>query len=296
MDGLDLLELCRTRTVLFDGGLGTELMRRGLPRGAAPETWNLDRPESLREIHAAYFAAGADVATTNSFGASPIKLASHGIQSGARELNVAAARLAAAARPSGRFVAGSLGPTGKFLKPQGDGVESEFESAFEVQAAALAEGGSDLLIIETMYDLREAACALRAAKKAAALPVFVTMTYNRSKRGFFTLMGQSVAACAAELETRGAAAVGANCTLSSDGMIGLARELRGATSLPVIIQPNAGQPQIGPNGELVYAQSVEDYVRDVQAIISEGAAIVGGCCGTTPDHIRALASALALRD
>jgi 5-methyltetrahydrofolate--homocysteine methyltransferase len=292
MPGPDLVDLCRTRTVLFDGALGTELMRRGLPQGAAPETWNLDRPESLREIHAAYFSAGADVATTNSFGASPIKLASHGIRNGARELNIAAARLAASARPSGRFVAGSLGPTGKFLKPQGDGVEPEFEAAFEVQAAALAEGGSDLLIIETMFDLREAACALRAAKRATALPVFVTMTYNRTKRGFFTLMGQSPAACAAELETLGAAAVGANCTLSSDGMIGLARELRAATSLPIIIQPNAGQPQLGPAGELTYAQSVEDYVRDVRSIIAEGANIVGGCCGTTPAHIRSLASAL----
>jgi 5-methyltetrahydrofolate--homocysteine methyltransferase len=288
----DLLELCRSRTVLFDGGLGTELMRRGLPQGAAPETWNLDRPESLREIHAAYYAAGADVATTNSFGASPIKLASHGIQSGARELNAAAARLAASARPDGRFVAGSLGPTGKFLKPQGEGVESEFESAFELQAAALAEGGSDLLIIETMYDLREAACALRAAKRATALPVFVTMTYNRTKRGFATLMGQSPAACSVELETLGADAVGANCTLSSDGMAGLAREIRAATSLPIIIQPNAGQPQLGPAGELTYAQSVEDYVRDVRSIIAEGANIVGGCCGTTPAHIRSLAAAL----
>jgi 5-methyltetrahydrofolate--homocysteine methyltransferase len=295
MPGPDLLELCRTRTVLFDGALGTELMRRGLPLGAAPETWNLDRPESLREIHAAYYDAGADVATTNSFGASAIKLASHGIESGARELSVAAARLAASVRPVGRFVAGSLGPTGKFLKPQGESVGSEFERAFEVQAAALAEGGSDLLIIETMFDLREAACALRAAKRATALPVFVTMTYNRTKRGFFTLMGQGAASCAAELEALGAAAVGANCTLSSDGMIGLAMELKAATSLPIILQPNAGQPQIGPNGELLYAQSVEDYVRDVRAIISKGASFVGGCCGTTPEHIRALAASLAIR-
>ena len=295
MRGTELLELCRRRTVLFDGALGTELMRRGLPQGAAPETWNLERPESLREVHAAYFAAGSDVATTNSFGASPIKLASHGIGTDARELNIAAARLASSVRPSGRFVAGSIGPNGRFLKPQGEGAESEFEAAFEVQAASLAEGGADLLILETMFDLREASCALRAAKRAAALPVFATMTFNLTKRGFFTLMGQSVAACAAELETLGAAAIGANCTLASDGMIGLARELRAATPLPVIIQPNAGQPQIGPNGELVYAQSVEDYVRDVRAIIAEGANIVGGCCGTTPAHIRALAGSFSKR-
>jgi len=185
-----------------------------------------------------------------------------------------------------------MGPVGKFLKPQGEYEEAEFESAYETQAAALAEGGVDVLIIETMFDLREAACALRAAKRAATLPVLVTMTYSRNKRGFFTLMGQSAAACSAELERLGAAAVGANCTLSSDGMIGLAKELKTATSLPVVIQPNAGQPNLGPAGELIYAQSVDDFVRDVSAIAAEGANIVGGCCGTTPDHIRALSAAL----
>lgn len=295
MPGADLFELCRKRTVLFDGAIGTELMRRGLPQGAVPEAWNADRPEILREIHSAYFAAGADVVTTNSFGASSIKLAAHGNEDRARELNLAAARLAASVRPAGRFIAGGIGPTGKFLKPQGEYVEAEFESAYEAQAGALAEGGVDVLIIETMFDLREASCALQAAKTAARLPVLVTMTFNRTKRGFFTLMGQGIAACAEELERLGAAAVGANCTLSSEGMIGLARELKAATSLPIILQPNAGQPQIGPAGELIYAQSVEDFVRDMRAIAAEGADMVGGCCGTTPDHIRALAGSLAGR-
>ncbi len=294
MPGADLLALCRTRTVLFDGALGTELMRRGLPQGVAPETWNIERADVVREVHASYFSAGADVVTTNSFGATPIKLAAHGREDRARELNLAAARLALAARPSGRFVAGSIGPTGKFLKPQGEYDEADFEEAFRVQAAALAEGGVDALIIETMFDLREAACALRAAKAvAAALPVLVTMTYNKTKRGFYTLMGQSAAECQAGLEGLGAAAVGANCTLASDGMIGLARILKAAASVPVIIQPNAGQPQVGPRGELVYAQSVDDFVRDVRALAAEGASIVGGCCGTTPGHIQALAAALS---
>jgi len=292
MAGADLFDLCRTRTVLFDGAIGTELMRRGLPQGTIPDAWNAERPETVREVHAAYYDAGADVVTTNSFGASPIKLGGHGREDGARELNIAAARLAVSVRPAGRFVAGGMGPVGKFLKPQGEYEEAEFESAYETQAAALAEGGVDVLIIETMFDLREAACALRAAKRAATLPVLVTMTYSRNKRGFFTLMGQSAAACSAELERLGAAAVGANCTLSSDGMIGLAKELKTATSLPVVIQPNAGQPNLGPAGELIYAQSVDDFVRDVSAIAAEGANIVGGCCGTTPDHIRALSAAL----
>jgi 5-methyltetrahydrofolate--homocysteine methyltransferase len=267
-----LIELSRMRTVIFDGAMGTEMMKRGLSQGEAPETWNTGRPEVLREIHSAYFDGGADVVSTNSFGATPIRLASHGLADRARELNMAAARLAASCRPAGKFVAGSLGPTGKFLKPQGDFTESQFEETFGVQAAALAEGGADALIIETMFDLREASCALRAARSATDLPVLVTMTYNRTKRGYFTLMGQSVADCVRGLESAGAAAVGANCTLSSDAMIDLARELRLATRLPVIVQPNAGQPRI-----------------------NEGASIAGGCCGTTPAHVRALSLALSGR-
>jgi 5-methyltetrahydrofolate--homocysteine methyltransferase len=292
MPGREFLELCGQRTVVFDGALGTELIKRGLPQGDVPETWNRTHPDALREIHASYFDAGADVVTTNSFGASSIKLASHGSEDDAAEINRAAARLAVSARPAGRFVAGSIGPTGKFLKPQGEYDEVEFESSFAAQAAALAEGGADVLIIETMFDLREAICALRAARKAADVPVLVTMTYNKTKRGFFTLMGQSVSDCVQELGHLGAAAVGANCTLASEAMIPLAEALKTASSLPVIIQPNAGQPRIGPSGELIYAQSVEDYVRDVRAIVDLGTAIVGGCCGTTPSHIRALTAAL----
>jgi 5-methyltetrahydrofolate--homocysteine methyltransferase len=276
-----LIELSRMRTVIFDGAMGTEMMKRGLSQGEAPETWNTGRPEVLREIHSAYFDGGADVVSTNSFGATPIRLASHGLADRARELNMAAARLAASCRPAGKFVAGSLGPTGKFLKPQGDFTESQFEETFGVQAAALAEGGADALIIET--------------RSATDLPVLVTMTYNRTKRGYFTLMGQSVADCVRGLESAGAAAVGANCTLSSDAMIDLARELRLATRLPVIVQPNAGQPRIGREGALVYDQSVDDYVRDVLSIINEGASIAGGCCGTTPAHVRALSLALSGR-
>jgi 5-methyltetrahydrofolate--homocysteine methyltransferase len=284
--------LLAARTVLFDGALGTELMRRGLPQGAVPELWNLDRPEVVGEVHAAYYTAGADVATANSFGASPIKLAAHGLEDRARELNIAAVARVREVRPEGRFIAGSIGPTGRFLKPQGEYKEAEFEAAFEAQAAALAEGGADLLIIETMFDLREAACAVRAARRAAGLPVLATMTYNRTKRGFFTLMGQSVPDCSVELAALGVAAAGANCTLASDGMLGLARELKSAGPIPVMIQPNAGQPQIGPDGLPTYAQSVEAYVRDVRALIAEGASVVGGCCGTTPAHIRALAAVL----
>jgi len=284
-----LLELARSRTVLFDGALGTELMARGLPRRTPPEAWNLERPNLVREVHAAYFAAGSDVVSTNSFGGSPIKLAAHGLEHRAYEFNRAAARLAREAAPAGRFVAGSIGPTGKFMKPQGDYTPEEFAAGFAEQARGLADGGADVLIVETQYDLREALAAVQGARSASALPVFVTMTFNALPRGYFTLMGDTVARAAAELERAGAMAVGANCTLNSEQMVGCVRALRAATGLPLIAQANAGQPVVADDGRVSYTQDLDDYVRFVPGIVAAGAGFVGGCCGTDPSYIRAMA-------
>jgi 5-methyltetrahydrofolate--homocysteine methyltransferase len=282
-----ILDLINERPVLLDGGMGTELMRAGLPQGACPETWNTERPEAVKAVHASYFAAGSDAVSTNSFGGSRIKLAAHGLEARAAELNAAAARVAREAAPAGRFVAGSIGPTGKFLRPQGEFTEAEFEEAYAEQAGALAEGGADFLLIETQYDLREALAALRAARAAAPfLPVFVTLTFNAYPRGYFTLMGNTVVAAVAALEKEGAAAVGANCTLDSREMVGLVRAFRQATRLPVVAQANAGKPALAADGGVLYSQGLEEYVGFVPAILEAGANVVGGCCGTGPDHIR----------
>lgn len=284
-----LIDMARTRTVLFDGAMGTELMARGLGPGSVPELWNVEKPGLVREVHEAYFAAGADVVTTNSFGGSTLKLAAHGLESRAFELNRAAARLAREAAPEGRFVAGSVGPTGKFLRPQGPATEEEFEAAFAEQVRGLEAGGADVLLVETQYDLREALAAVRAARRVSKLPVFVTMTFNARPRGFFTLMGDTVARSAAELERAGASAFGANCTLASDQMAACVRACREATALPLIAQANAGQPVAEADGRISYTQSLEDYVRHVPDIVRAGAVFVGGCCGTTPSFTRAMA-------
>lgn len=284
-----LFDLAAVRPVLFDGALGTELMARGLPRGGVPELWNIGRPEVVKEIHAAYFAAGADVVSTNSFGASSIRLAAHGFETRTREINFAAALLAREAAPAGGFVAGSVGPTGKFLKPQGPCVEADFVGAFAEQADGLAAGGVDVFIVETQYDLREALAALRGIRSVSGLPVLVTMTFGSFPRGYFTIMGDSAAKAAAELEMAGAAAVGANCTLASDQLAACVRALRAATALPLVAQANAGQPVASPDGTIGYTQSLEDYVSHVPGIIEAGARFVGGCCGTTPSFIRAMA-------
>ena len=288
----NILELVRARTVLLDGAMGTELMARGLPQGVCPELWNAERPEVVKGIHRDYFAAGADVVSTNSFGGSRTKLAAHGFEPRVSELNRAAARLAREAAPAGKYVAGSMGPTGKFLRPQGEFSEAQFEAVFAEQAEALSEGGADVLLIETQYDLREALCALRGARRASALPVFVTMTFNAFPRGYFTLMGDSVARCLQALEKDGAKAVGANCTLNSEAMAGLVKAMRPETRLPLIAQANAGQPVLGRDGGVTYSQGLEDYLRFVPDIIRAGANLIGGCCGTSPSFIKAMAESL----
>ena len=290
-----LLELVRQRTVLLDGAMGTELMARGLPQGSCPEIWNVERPAAVEAIHRNYFVAGSDVVSTNSLGGSRIKLAAHGLEARTCELNAAAARLARAAAPAGKFVAGSIGPTGKFLKPQGEFGEEEFEAVYAEQAGALSGGGADVLLIETQYNLREALCALRGARRASGLPVFVTMTFNLVPRGYFTLMGDSVSRSLHELEKEGAQAVGANCTLNSQQMAGLVKVMRKETGLPLIAQANAGQPVVQADGKVTYSQGLEEYVRFVPDIVRSGADLVGGCCGTNPAFIKAMAEFLVRR-
>jgi 5-methyltetrahydrofolate--homocysteine methyltransferase len=290
-----LLDLVSQRTVLLDGAIGTELMARGLPHGTFPEEWNIERPEVVKEVHRSYFLAGSDAVSTNSFGGSRIKLASHGLEARTAELNAVAARLAREVAPSGKSVAGSIGPTGKLLRPLGAFTEEEFESVFAEQARALADGGADVLLIETQYDLREALSALRGARRAAGLPVFVTMTFDATPRGYFTSMGDSVARCLKELEKEGAQAVGANCSLNSEQMTGLVRAMRQETALPLIAQANAGQPVLGSDDRVSYSQGLEDYVRFIPDLIQAGANIVGGCCGTNPAFIKAMAESISRR-
>ena len=178
-----------------------------------------------------------------------------------------------------------MGPTGKFLKPHGDYSEKEFEDAYAEQARGLTDGGVDFLLIETQYDLNEALCALRGAREASDLPIFLTMTFNHHPKGFFTLMGNSVDQFLETMEREGVPVVGSNCTLNSEEMGEMVKIMREITSLPIIAQANAGKPSLSEEGEVAYSQGMEDYLRFIPQIVTNGADIIGGCCGTDPDYI-----------
>jgi len=280
-----ILVLLKERKLLLDGGFGTELIKDGFPQGACPESWNEEKADIVQKINKSYYDAGSDAVLTNSFGGTTIKLRSHNLENKCYELNRAAALIANEVKPEGKFLGGSMGPTGKFLKPHGEFTEEEFEDAYAEQARGLTEGGVDFLLIETQYDLIEALCALRGARKASDLPVFLTMTFNHHPKGFFTLMGNSVNQFLEAMEREGVPVVGSNCTLNSEEMVELVKIMREKTSLPIIAQANAGNPSLSEEGEVSYSQGMEDYLRFIPQIIANGADIIGGCCGTDPDYI-----------
>jgi methionine synthase I (cobalamin-dependent) len=290
--GHAILGLIPSKIVLFDGGMGSMLIARGLAPGEPPEAWNLEKPDAVAEIHRLYFEAGSDVVHTNSFGGNRVKLAESPLAPHGVRLNRRAAEIAKSVCPPGKLVAGDMGPTGKFFPPVGDLAPEAAEEGFRRQAEALLEGGADLISIETMYALEETLSAVRAAKSLGEVFVVAALTYKRTARGFFTLMGESPAAAAKALAEAGADAIGSNCTLGSREMIDLALELRRATRLPILIQPNAGKPETTEDG-VVYRQTPAEFAADGVKIKAAGADMIGGCCGTTPDFIRELARALA---
>lgn len=288
-----LTAIVRSRTAIFDGGMGSMLISAGLAPGERPEAWNLEKPEAVAAIHRRYYEAGADVVHTNTFGGNPIKLGGSPLAARAAEVNRAAAEIARRVCPAGKLVAGDIGPTGRFFAPVGDLTAPEAEACFRAQTEALLAGGVDLVSIETMMSLEEALAAVRAARSLGSVFVIASLTYRRTARGFFTLMGDAVAAAARALEEAGADAIGSNCTLGSADMAALASELRAATRLPILIQPNAGKPRTTEAGGVVYDQSPEEFAADGLRIRAAGAEMIGGCCGTTPEFIAALARALA---
>lgn len=288
MTRVPLRECLGTGVLVGDGALGTMLLARGLPPGAPPESMTLTHREVLQEIARMYLDAGADLLTTNTFGGSPLRLALHQLDHEVDAINRDAVNAARAVAGDTAYVAGSCGPSGRLLEPYGDTTSEQMAESFHRQMESLAGAGADCVIVETMTDLTEAALAVRAAKDVApATPVLATMTFDPTPRGYFTVMGVSVAAAADGLAEAGADAVGSNCGNGIEHMVAIAREFRRHTTLPLVIQPNAGLPRT-VGRETVYDETPEFMAERARALLDLGVAVIGGCCGTTPAHIAAL--------
>lgn len=277
-------ETVQSQIVLFDGGIGTMLQQSGLPVGEAPERWNLEQPEAVATVHRLYAQAGADVVTTNSFGGHPHKLAPLGLEHRAFEINQAAAAIAKQAVKSDAFVAGSLGPTGVILM-MGDVDPEVIGQGFALQARALAAGGVDLFIIETMSDLEEVALAFKAIKSVSPLPVIVSMTFEAGKTGYRTLMGADIATAVSQIQELGPDIIGTNCGTGIEPITEIVAAIRSRTHLPILAEPNAGLPKL-VDGKTVYLETPEMMATKLPALLQAGASLVGGCCGTTPAHIQ----------
>lgn len=290
---MSLSELLQSQEiVLLDGAMGTLLGRRGLmSRGRN----NLDAPEAVLEIHREYSNCGCDALTTNTLTMNRVYIETHNVGVDVREVNRAGAELARRAAEGGKYVLGDISSTGQMLEPYGDYKESQFYDTFKEQAEVLAEGSVDGFIIETMFDLREALCAVRACKDNFRLPVIVSMAFITEESGGRTMMGNSAQDCARQLSQAGADAVGANCgNLEPSQMAAIVATVRSATELPVLAQPNAGKPKL-VGDRTVFEMGPAAFSAGIRECLNVGARLVGGCCGTTPEHIRAVAETVGTR-
>ena len=279
--------LRQKRVLVGDGAMGTELQKRGMPTGVCPEELNVSRPELVQAIYRDYYAAGSDIVETNTFGANRSRLILHGLEDRVEEFCRRSAELACEACPAGRMVAGSIGPTGDLLDPLGPRTASEAFEIFAEAAVGLMKGGVDVIFVETMMAAEEAEIAVRAAKQKTNLPVSATMTFEKGKAGLRTMWGIDVAAAVRRLTDAGADILGANCGRGFDEMVEIIREMRPLTDKPILAQANAGIPD-WIDGVSVYRETPETILPDVIALLESGVNILGGCCGTGPDHIRSI--------
>ena len=281
------------RVLVSDGAWGTFLHQKGLKADECPESWNLQRPDDVLEIASSYVEAGADIVLTNSFGASPLKLEGYGLEAQTIELNRSAAELSKKAAGDRALVMGSMGPTGKMVM-MGEVSPQEVFNGFMEQAKGLADGGVDGIVIETMSDPEEAKLAIEAVKKASSLDVGCTFTFSKNQDGVYrTMMGTDVEAYLEMALSAGADIIGANCGNGTAGMIEIVKVIRALDpDIPVLVHANAGLP-IYKDGKTVFPESANEMSSQMEELVKAGANIVGGCCGTTPEHIRQIVQILS---
>ncbi len=275
--------------MLTDGAWGTQLQERGLQAGECPDAWNLLYPERVEQVARAYVEAGSQVILTNTFRANRLALERYGLAERTADINRAGVEISRRAAAGKALVFASIGPSGRMLVA-GETTEDELMATFREQARALAEAGADAIVVETMADLTEARLAVTAALETG-LPVVASMVFDSGRNKDRTMMGVTPEQAARELSAVGAHVIGANCGQGIAGYVEICRRLHAATDRPIWIKPNAGLPEM-VEGKAVYRVTPAEFASYVPALLEAGASFVGGCCGTTPDFIRAIASTL----
>jgi 5-methyltetrahydrofolate--homocysteine methyltransferase len=287
-----LERLRRGDVIVGDGAMGTLLMQHGLKHGDPPEEYNLSRPQILEEIALLYFDAGAEILTTNTFGASPLRLEQFSLDKETEVINRRAVEAIRRVAGTRAYVSASVGPTARMIKPLGDTEPEKILSCYRRQISALLDAGVDLICVETMTDLTEATLAIKAVRSLdSRIPVMATMTFGKKPQGYFTVMGISIVEADAGLEKAGANIVGSNCGDGMDSMVGIARVFRQHARVPIAIQSNAGLPVSTATG-LEYPESPDYFAAKTIELMDLGVQIIGGCCGSGPEHIRSIRAAV----
>ncbi len=295
----DILDRLKKEILVCDGAMGTMLQKHGLSAGECPEYWNLTKAETLVSIHKEYIEAGADIIITNTFGGNRLKLQKFNLENKSREINISGvANARAAVKKTGKkvLIAGDIGPTGSLLEPLGFLSAAEAFEAFKEQAKALSEGGAELVIIETMIAVEEAVAAIKAVKENTKLPVIACMTFEvQANKDIRSVMGVDIGAMVAEFTGAGADIIGSNCGNGSEQMVDIIKAIRAETEKPLIAEANAGIPRFN-KGEIYYDGTPGVVASFTNALLEAGANIIGGCCGTTPEHIKQIKNQIERRN
>lgn len=274
-----------SKIILFDGAMGTEIFKRGIEPGKIPDLLNIEQPNIITEIHESYYKAGSDMCQTCTFGSTTLNLERYKLVHKMKEINEKAVINLRKVCPPNCLVAGDIGPNGDFRPPVGTATPEQWYLSFLNQVKIL-ENGIDLWHIETISDVEEMVSAIKAIKEVSEKPIIGSMTYRKTKRGYFTIMGDSLEKCIKLMEQEDVDVIGTNCTLGSKEMIGLTRETARLTDKPISVKPNAGKPRFEGEYQIVYDQTIKEFGEDIKEMINLGAKIVGGCCGTSPQTIK----------
>lgn len=291
---MDFKQLLQSKKViLFDGGMGTEIFKQGLNPGKVPDLLNIEEPKIVQEILANYYKY-ADLVQTCTFSSNKLCLIKNNIGDQLELINSEAIENIQTVRPENKLIVGDIGPSGEFRKPVGNISPEEWKASFKEQIQVL-EPGIDVWHVETISDIQEMEAAIKAIKDISQKPIMASMTYRKTKKGFFTIMGDSPSKCIENLEKEDVDVIGTNCTIGSEEMVELSTVLTSLTKKPVLVKPNAGLPRLEySTGQTIYDQKPSDFVTDILKMVKNGVKIVGGCCGTTAEHIKLLRAKIDL--